>query len=288
MILVVDSGSSKSDWKLELPDSPPLSFSTNGLNPFFVNDKEITRVIKEIPEIIPYANEITELYFYGAGCISPDRREMVSNALTPLFENAFISVENDLVGSALATCGTNKGYIATLGTGSDISFFDGLEVQPSNHGNGYVLGDEGSGAWFGKKLITLFLYGRLPKDLAENFAENYRITKEIVIKNVYQKERPNAYLASFAPFLSANITHPFIDEIVRSGFEEYVQTCILTYQDYQEYECHFVGSIAYYLDLILRDVCNGYHIKIGKILKSPINELFDFVIEREKSSLINF
>ena len=288
MILVVDSGSSKSDWKLELPDSPPLSFSTNGLNPFFVNDKEITRVIKEIPEIIPYANEITELYFYGAGCISPDRREMVSNALTPLFENAFISVENDLVGSALATCGKNKGYIATLGTGSDISFFDGEEVQPSNYGNGYVLGDEGSGAWFGKKLITLFLYGRLPKDLAENFAEHYRVTKEIVIKNVYQKERPNAYLASFAPFLSANITHPFIDEIVRSGFEEYVQTCVLSYQDYQDYECHFVGSIAYYLDLILRDVCNGHHIKIGKILKSPINELFDFVIEREKSSLINF
>lgn len=287
MILVVDSGSSKSDWKLELPDSAPISFSTNGLNPFFVNEKEITRVIKEIPEIIPYADEVTELYFFGAGCITPDRREMVSNALTPLFENAYIAVENDLFGCALATCGNKKGYVATLGTGSDLSFFDGEELMPSHNGNGYVLGDEGSGAYFGKRLLRLFLYGRMPKDLNEKFAAKYRINKEIVIKNVYQKERPNAFLASFAPFMSDNITHPFIIDLVKGGFEEFVQASILTYADYNQYECHFVGSIAYSFDLLLREVCETHQIKVGTILKSPINELFNAVLERESNSLLS-
>ncbi len=288
MILVVDSGSSKSDWKLDLPDSAPLSFSTKGLNPFFVSEKEIVRVIQEIPEIIPYADEITELYFFGAGCITPDRREMVSNALSPLFEHAFVAVENDLLGSAYATCADQKGYIATLGTGSDISFYNGDYVLPSRQGNGYVLGDEGSGTWFGKKLITSFLYGQMPKDLAEKFYEKYRITKEVVIKNVYQKERPNTYLASFAPFMSENMMHPFIDHLIRSGFDEFVKTNILPYTDFWEYECHFVGSIAYHFDLQLRDVCNENGVHVGQILKSPIEKLFHFVLEREKQYLINF
>ncbi|MBP3943943.1 N-acetylglucosamine kinase [Sphingobacteriaceae bacterium WQ 2009] len=282
MILVVDSGSSKSDWKLDLPDSSPISFSTKGLNPFFVNAKEIVRVIKEVPEILPYSNEITELYFFGAGCITPDRREIVSNALTPLFENAFISVEDDLLGSAYATCQNNKGFISTLGTGSDISFFNGEYMLPSRQGNGYVLGDEGSGTWYGKKLITQFLYGRMPKDLSDAFQETYRLTKEIVIKNVYERERPNAYLASFVPFMSQHIRHPYIDEIIREGFDEFVKTNIMSYPDFWEYECHFVGSIAYIFDLQLRDICNVNGVRVGKILKSPIDSLFDFVLEREK------
>src|SRR5690606_11357754 len=151
MILVADSGSSKSDWILALPDSKPLSFSTKGLNPFFVSEKEIERVIQNVPEIIPYIDEVSEVYFFGSGCSSPDRRELVSNALSRLFTNAFIDVEIDLIGSAYATCGDRKGYIATMGTGSDISFFDGENILPSRQGIGYVLGDEGSGVWYGKQ-----------------------------------------------------------------------------------------------------------------------------------------
>ncbi|MGJ1269000.1 N-acetylglucosamine kinase [Sphingobacterium spiritivorum] len=287
MILVADSGSSKSDWILDLPDSKPLTFSTKGLNPFFVSEKEIERVLKEVPEIIPYADEIKEVYFYGAGCVTPDRRELVSNALTQLFPSAFISVESDLLGSALATCGMNKGFIATMGTGSDVSFFDGELLLPSHNGNGYVLGDEGSGAWFGKQLITSFLYGKMPVELAGKFEDKYRISKDIVIKNVYQKERPNTYLANFAEFMDANRLHPFIDNLLRKGMDEFVKTNILTYPKYWEYECHFVGSIAFHFDLILRDVCRIHGVRVGSILKSPIQEIFSFVIEREKNSILD-
>jgi len=277
MNLVADSGSSNSDWMLNLPDSAPLSFRTKGLNPFFVNEKEIAKVMQEVPEILPYAHEIREVYFFGAGCVTPDRREIVSNALTEIFPTAFISVESDLLGAAYATFGNRRGYICTLGTGSDIGFFDGEHLRQSVHGIGYVLGDEGSGAWFGKQLITGFLYGRMPGDLSAKFAERYRATKETVIKNLYQKDRPNAYLAFFAEFMAAHRQHPFIAELLRSGFEEFVRSNIMTFPDYREHQVNFVGGIAYHFDIHLREVCAAQGVKVGTILNRPIDPLFGFV-----------
>lgn len=283
MILVADSGSSKSDWILALPDSKPLSFSTKGLNPFFVSEKEIERVIQNVPEIIPYIDEVSEVYFFGSGCSSPDRRELVSNALSRLFTNAFIDVEIDLIGSAYATCGDRKGYIATMGTGSDISFFDGENVTPSKHGIGFVLGDEGSGAWFGKQLLTKYLYGTMPPELHMAFASKYGVSKEQVIKQLYQRASPNTYLASFAPFMSDHLEHSFIYDLLVSGFEEYVETCIRPFPDYREYNCHFVGSIAFHFQDVLKGVCEVHGVQIGKIIKSPIQDLFNYIFEREKN-----
>ncbi|WP_257670536.1 N-acetylglucosamine kinase [Parapedobacter tibetensis] len=283
MILVADSGSSQSDWMLALPGEEPLAFTTKGLNPFFVNEKDIAKIIQNIPEIKPYTDHISEVYFFGSGCSSPDRREMVSNALSQLFINAFVSVETDLIGAAYATCGNRKGYIATLGTGSDVSFFDGQEVLPTRQGIGYVLGDEGSGVWFGKQLITNFLYGTMPTDLAERFNAKYRINKEIVIKNVYQRASPNAYLASFARFMGEYIDHPFVDELLKVGFKEFITTNIKPFPNYREYICHFVGSIAFYFKDQLHYICEQNGVKIGKVLKRPIEELFNYVIQREKN-----
>ncbi|MEH6308877.1 N-acetylglucosamine kinase [Olivibacter sp. CPCC 100613] len=281
MILVVDSGSYKSDWMLALPDSEPLTFRTRGLNPFFTTEKEIVKIVQNITDIAPYADLITEVYFFGSGCTNPDRRELVSNALSQIFKKAFISVETDLIGSAYATCGNDSGYTAVLGTGSNVTFFDGEQVQPTKQGLGFILGDEGSGAWFGKKLITAFLYGALPEELSKKFESTYRINKEIVIKNVYQRNSPNTYLASFAPFMESNQTHPYIMGMLHRGFEEFVKTNILLFPDYQSHLFHFVGSIAYYFSEQLRVVCEQYAVQIGKIIKQPIEELFNFVIERE-------
>ncbi|PPK99209.1 N-acetylglucosamine kinase [Parapedobacter indicus] len=283
MILVADSGSSQSDWMLALPDGERLAFTTKGLNPFFVNEKEIAKVIQNAEEITPYADRVTEVYFFGSGCTSPDRREMVSNALSQLFTHAFISVETDLVGAAYATCGSRKGYIATLGTGSDVSFFDGEEVLPTRQGIGYVLGDEGSGVWFGKQLVTKFLYDTMPADLMAAFRAKYRINKEIVIKNVYQRAFPNAYLASFTVFLSDHMDHPYVDELIKAGFKEFMHTNIKLFPDYRDYVCHFVGSVAFYFIEQLREVCEQQGVKIGKVLRRPIEELFHYIIQREKN-----
>ena len=282
MILVADSGSSQSDWMLALPDGETLSFTTKGLNPFFVNEKEIARIFQHVPDILPYRDQISEVYFFGSGCSSPDRREMVSNALSPLLPNAFISVETELIGAAYATCGDRKGYIATLGTGSDVSFFDGEDMVPTRQGIGYVLGDEGSGAWFGKKLVTDYLYKIMPTDLADRFAERFRLNKETVIRNVYQRASPNVYLASFAPFMSEYMEHPYVDGVLREGFREFVVTNIKPFPDYRDYVCHFVGSIAYCFRNQLQLVCDQHGVKTGKILRRPIEELFKYVVERER------
>lgn len=283
MILVADSGSSRSDWRLSVPFEEPLTFTTKGLNPFFVSEKEIERVIHNVEEILPYVPQITEVYFFGSGCTSPDRREMVSNALSKLFVNAFIDVETDLLGSAFATCGKRKGYIATLGTGSDITFFDGEEILPSKQGVGYVLGDEGSGVWFGKQLVTDFLYGRMPAELSESFSAQYKLTKETLLKNVYHKPRPNAYLASFVPFISRYAEHAYAQSLLERGFGEYIQTYILPYADYRDYVCHFVGAIAFHFKDMLQATCESQGVQMGMILENPIDRLFTFILEREKS-----
>lgn len=281
MILVVDSGSSDSDWMLNLPDSDPLYFQTKGLNPFFVNEKDIERVMKGVTEIIPYLNEIREVYFFGAGCVSPDRREIVSNAMTTIFPQSFISVESDLLGSAYAALGTEKGFICTLGTGSDISFYNGAELEEGIHGNGFVLGDEGSGSAFGKRLIRDFLYGNMPKDIHDAFDAKFRLTKDMVVKNVYVKDRPNAFLASFAKFMGDYTEHPYIEKVLREGFEDFVQTVIMSYDHYHDYSCNFVGRIAYNFDLKLKEVCQAHSVKVGTILERPINRLYEFITARE-------
>lgn len=281
MILVIDSGAYKSDWMLALPETEPFYFRSRGINPFFSSEKEIVAVLQNIQEISPYTDQISEIYFFGSGCTNPDRRELVSNALTRFFPHAFVSIETDLMGSAFATCGCSKGYVAILGTGSNITFFDGMTVQPSRHGVGFILGDEGSGAWFGKKLLTSFLYESMPPHLRCSFAEDYPISKETVIKNVYQRPNPNTYLASFAPFLSKHRSDPYIHRLIESGLDEFVRCNILTLTEHASHSCHFVGSIAYYFQDELRNVCRRHNVQAGKIIQQPIQELFGFIIERE-------
>lgn len=289
MILVVDSGSFKSDWMFTPNGSEPLRYRTQGINPFFTQEKEIVKIIQSFKEITPYINNITEIYFFGSGCTSPDRREIVSNAVSHIFKNAFVSVDTDLIGSAYATCGARPGFISTMGTGSNISFFDGENVLPSKFGTGFILGDLGSGAWFGKKLVTDYLYGQMPSEINLAFGAAYEVNKENIMKHVYQEPNPNAFLASFAPFLAEHTDHSYVAGLLNDGFEEFVKTNVFSYADYQEYECHFVGSIAYFYNKQLRNVCKKHNIRIGKIIQQPIEDLYAFILEKEaqQSDYIN-
>lgn len=280
MILVADSGSSKTDWMALTPNGP-IYFNTKGLNPYFVNEQEVFKAISKSKEIEPYAQSVKEIYFYGAGCSSPDKHEVISNGLSAYFSSAFISVDHDLMGSAYATCGNQSGFTCILGTGSNISYFDGVELHDGHQGLGFVLGDEGSGTFFGKKMLLSFLYGKMPNDLATAFNEQYRINKEEIITNVYQKPFPNTYLANFSRFMAANREHPYIQSVLRQGFQEFIDINIKDYKNYENTPCHFVGSIAYYYQDILREVCAENNVQIGKILQKPIEELYKFILQKE-------
>lgn len=285
MILVADSGSSKTDWLLDLPGEEPREFKTDGLNPYFLTEKEIVKILQDqVPELLAYANEITEIYFFGAGCSSPDRHEIVSNAISTLFPKSFVSVDSDLLASAYATCGHAQGFCCVLGTGSNISFFDGEDIAEGKHGLGYVLGDEGSGTWFGKALITDYLYNVMPHDIHILFKNTYGITKEDVIKNVYQKPGANIYLASFARFLSKIRSTKYGSELLKRGFTEFIESDIKSYPQHHQYKIHFVGSIAYHFRVELSSLCEANKLHLGKIIRKPINDLLHFIRERNASA----
>jgi N-acetylglucosamine kinase-like BadF-type ATPase len=285
MILVADSGSSKTDWLLALPQQDPLAFRTGGLNPYFLSEKEMVKVLQEQgKDLLSHGADVSEIYFFGAGCSSPDRHEIVSNALTAVFPNAYISVDSDLLGSAFATCGREKGLCCVLGTGSNISFFDGEDVHAGKHGLGYILGDEGSGTWFGKALITDYLYGNMANDVQTMFRTDYGIDKEAVIQNVYQKPGGNFYLAGFAKFINKIRNSQYGQELLARGFLEFIETNIKSYPQYHRYKCNFVGSIAYVFSDELKRLCESNEVKVGKIIRQPIYDLMQFIVSRDEAS----
>ncbi|WP_276349140.1 N-acetylglucosamine kinase [Daejeonella sp. JGW-45] len=285
MLLVADSGSTKADWILTRSDNQAIHFRTKGINPFFLSEKDIIQVFQNAPEVQEYVDEVREIYFFGAGCSSPDRREIISNALSKVFKNAFVSVDIDIIASIYATCGSDPGICCILGTGSNISYFDGVKIHDSKHGLGYILGDEGSGTYFGRKLITSFLYGTMPAELSVPFGGKFSIDKESVIKRIYQQASPNSFLASFAPFMSDHIDHPFIVDLLKNGFDEFVETNIKSYPDHKRQICHFVGSIAFHFKDLLKEICETKGIRVGKILKHPIDELSSFILHNEVKNL---
>src|SRR5665213_654118 len=233
MILVADSGSSKTDWLLSLSPQKVQSFRTAGLNPYFLSEKEIVKILQEqAADMVVCGPDIKEIYFFGAGCSSPDRHEIVSNAISQLFPKSYVSVDSDLLGSAYATCGHQKGLCCVLGTGSNISFFDGEDIHDGQHGLGFVLGDEGGGTWFGKALVTDFLYGNMPEEISLKFGDEYHLDKEIVIKNVYQTPNPNSYLASFSKFLGSIRQSDYAQNLLHRGLTEFIETNIKSHPQY--------------------------------------------------------
>jgi N-acetylglucosamine kinase-like BadF-type ATPase len=281
MILVADSGSSKTDWMAYSPEQT-LTFNTQGINPYFVNANDVVKILSKNKELSEIASQIKEVYFFGSGCSTPDKHEIISNGLSAFFTNAFISVDHDLIGSAYATCGDKKGLTCILGTGSNISYFDGENVHDTKHGLGYVLGDEGSGTYFGRKVLVSYLYKTMPNDLSTAFAAQFSVNKDIVIDNIYRKPFPNAYLATFSRFMITHKNHPFIQKILRDGFQEFIDTNVKDYKEYKTLDCNFVGSISFYYQEELKSVFAENNIKVGKILQKPIEGIFEYILKREK------
>ena len=286
MILVADSGSSKTDWKA-FNNGEELDFYTAGINPYFLNAADIVKLLTKEKKLMGFAKEITEIYFFGAGSSSPDKHEVVSNGLSQVFPHAFISIDNDLIGSAYATCGNKPGYTCILGTGSNVSYYDGKEIHVGKHGLGYVLGDEGSGTWFGKRLLTSYLYKTMPDELAQAFAAAHPENKETIITNIYRKPFPNIYIASFSRFMGEHIDHPYIKNLLYKGFQEFIDTNLKDEPNVNNVPYNFVGSIAWYYRDVLEVVCQQNNIKIGKIIQKPINGLFQFIVQRETASKKN-
>jgi N-acetylglucosamine kinase-like BadF-type ATPase len=275
MILVADSGSTKCDW-LIINKGESLKTHTMGFNPFFHNTALVESELLKNVEFQKIKDQVKEVHFYGAGCSSIARNLVIHNALSAVFTNADINVDHDLTGAAVATCETKPGIACIIGTGSNSCYFDGDKTVENVPALGYVLGDEGSGSYFGKILLSEYLYNRLPQDLHDAFAERFSVNKEEIFTNVYNQPNPNVYLASFMRFVSDHRDHPYFKEMIYNGLAKFVNIHVWCYDNFREVPVHFVGSIAYYFREVLEEVAKNHRFTIGNIEKRPVDAIAKF------------
>jgi glucosamine kinase len=276
MKLIIDSGSTKSDWTLILPDTSLRTFETMGFNPFFHSTDTIFKTIQSRSEIISIAPSITQIYYYGAGCSSIQNNLIVENAFRKVFTHASIEVHHDLLASARAVYQGKPVIAGILGTGSNTCYYDGEKTSQLKPSLGYILGDEGSGGYFGKKLLTDYLYHQLPSDLHQAFEQQFPHRKEDILQRIYKEPSANTFIASFSVFYSAHRAHPYVQETLLTGFTHYLQTHICVYPNYQQLNVGFIGSMAFHFEQELKKAAENLGITVQTILQKPMEGLVLF------------
>jgi len=273
--LIADSGSTKTEWCI-LKNNKPALFTTQGMSPYFVNSEKIEEIIQS--EVLPLLkkNIIDEIYFYGTGCKNPENLKMFKKVFTKLFPKAFVVIDNDLSGAAKALCGNQKGIACILGTGSNSCYYNGKRIVKNSPGLGFILGDEGSGAYLGKKVIQHYLYNIFDEDLRARFDAKFVTTDSEILESVYKRPLPNRYLASFAIFLAENRGHYMIENIIEDGINDFFYTHVISYKESPKLPIHFTGGIAFGFKDIVTQLCQNYELQLGNILRSPMEGLIRY------------
>lgn len=281
MIIIADGGSTKTNWCLLDDNQKKIYFNTEGYNPYFVDSEYITNSLKKgLPQDLA-VDKITEVNYYGAGVHNEEKANIVADAFRELFPNAKIEVGHDLLAAARALLGTEAGFAAILGTGTNSCIYDGDKITTHIDSAAWILGDEGSGSYIGKKLLTDFIRGLMPEDVAKVFFETYKLTPDEIMDNVYTKPLANRFCASFSKFVyDNNVNMEYTRKIVEDAFEAFFGNLVSKYANYQDYTFNCIGSVGYNFRNVLEEKGNQYGMKIGKILRSPIDDLVKFHIDR--------
>jgi N-acetylglucosamine kinase-like BadF-type ATPase len=272
--IVVDSGSTKADWVVFSADGNQ-KYNTQGFNPYFHSEDEIVCVLRESKDLLAISDRVDEINFYGAGCSSPELNKIIQKALERIFTRAHVHVDHDLTASALACFRGEPEIACILGTGSNSCFYDGSNMYQSVPALGYILGDEGSGSFFGKALLRDFLYHRLPEAVEEELTQS-GLDHKAIVENVYQRPNANVYIASFMPILIRHKDLPYFQKLIGEGLQLFLENHVMRYDNYKDVEVNFVGSLAFLLKDELEKVCNQRGIRIGRILRRPIEALVQY------------
>ena len=275
LILIADSGSTKTEWCL-LEGNKKKRINTQGLSPYFLTGIQVKAILEK--ELLPKLKNVSpaDIFFYGTGCSNPNNVKLIKDALKAVFKNSKIAVDHDLMGAAKALCGHEKGIACILGTGSNSCYYNGKKIVKNSPGLGYVLGDEGSGAYLGKKVIQYFLYNTFEPDLMDRFNAKFNTNSIEILDAVYKQPLPNRYLANFAVFLKENRGHYMIENIIEDGFNDFFFNHIYKYRESWTMPINFIGSIAYGFKDVLKDMCNSYELQLGKVLKNPMEGLIKY------------
>lgn len=280
MRLLVDSGSTKADW-IAIDEEGKILFTTQtlGLNPEILEGDEIVERLNDRFDILQNKNTATHLFFYGAGCGTERMKTSLSRIFQDYFPNAIIAVHEDTYAAVYAT--TPKGeeaIVSILGTGSNCSYFDGKILHQKVQSLGYIVMDDCSGNVFGKELIRKYYFNKMPKDLAQDFEKEYNVEPDFIKSKLYKEPNPNAYLATFAKFLIKHKETEFCQKIIKKGMKSFVKNYIQQYDNCKEVPIHFVGSIAFYLKEELQITFDKYELKLGNVLRRPIDGLIAYHI----------
>ncbi|RYD78249.1 MAG: hypothetical protein EOP53_11535 [Sphingobacteriales bacterium] len=274
MILLAESGSTKTQWRLLKDGKKAHDFTSRGLNPYVQKREQICEIIKD--EVAPHlADKTVEIiHFYGAGCSTEENKKIIFSCLKSFFHKSELNVEHDLLAAARAGYNGETAIIAILGTGSNACIYDGKDTISVLPNLGYILGDEGSGANMGKMLIKDFLYQKMPFELSEKLRVEYNFDRDIILNHIYKSPSPNRWLASFSHFIREHIKDEYIINLVKTSFREFFDIHISSLQsENKKLPVHCIGSIAYHYQDFLKETAEEFGYEIGKIVKSPMDEL---------------
>jgi glucosamine kinase len=275
-ILIADSGSSKTDWCLIGSNKKTRHFQTPGLNPFFRSEADCLKLLAEELKIKPGKEDIAKIVFYGAGVKDKKQSAFIEKILKKHFGVKNAEAHSDMLGAARATCGTEKGISCILGTGSNSCFYNGKKIAVQNPSLGFIIGDEGSGTYLGKKVLQYFFYNTFDEDLKASFRHKYGDDLSEILHKIYKDPLANRYLASFTQFLIEQRGHYMVENIIEDAFIDFYQRHVLKYRESWKYPIHFVGTVAYEFRDIIHSLHEQYGLDTGNILKSPAEGLIKF------------
>lgn len=278
-ILLADSGATKCEWCFTETKKRTKTVFTQGISPYFLSTPQIETIIRT--ELLPNFKKvppIEAIYYYGTGCSNPENVKIVKKAITNSFPGSEVQVSTDLMGAARALCGDEKGIACILGTGSNSCYYNGKKITKNSPGLGYVLGDEGSGAYLGRKVLQYYLYNTFDEELRYKFDAKYATTSVEILENVYKKPLPNRYLASYTLFLAENRGHYMIENIIEDGLNDFFFNHLCKYTESWTLPIHFVGGVSFAFSDIIKELCNSYEFELGTILKNPMEGLIQYHI----------
>lgn len=284
MLIVIESGSTKSDWMI-VDGEKRFQVSTMGFNPYFHDESDVENAVKEKDELTAIATSVLEIYFYGAGCSQPELNAKIERGLKRVFTNACITVGHDLEACAYSTYNGVPEIACILGTGSNSCYYDGNQVFEEIPALDFILGNEGGGTYFGRSLLADYLYKRLPEELFNEMQE-MGLDKPTIIENVYMTSSANVYIASFMPLIVKYRHLPYCKELIHEGFKRFIEIHVKCYRNYKEVEVNFVGSMASLLSVELRAVCEEEELNVGTIIRRPLENLVNFHLNRSKQKVL--
>jgi glucosamine kinase len=273
--LIADSGATKCEWAL-VQDGKKKTIITQGISPYFLSAEQITALLSK--ELLPKLKNaaVTHVHFYGTGLANTDNAAIVKKVLKGLFPKAKTEVQTDILAAARGLCGNQKGVACNLGTGTICCYYDGKKVVKTSPGLGYILGDEGSGTYLGKKVVQYYLYNTYDEELRARFEKRFQTSQREILDSVYKQPLANRYLASYAIFLAENRGHYMIENIIEDGLNDFFFTHLYKFRESWTMPIHFTGSIAFGFRDVLKELCSTYELELGKVIKAPMQGLLAY------------